>query len=55
MGTRGMRRDGKISTVPSSLRQTQENLKDGVRKGPGVIGCSKLREELHFVYSANLY
>lgn len=55
MGTRGMRRDGKASTVPSSLRQTQENLRDGVRKGPGVTGCSKLREELPFVYSENFY
>lgn len=52
MGTRGMRRDGKVSPVPSSLRQTQENLRDGVRKGPGATGRSKLREELPCLYSA---
>jgi len=46
-----VRRDSQKPTIPSSLRQTQENFRDDVRKEPVVIGWNKPAEELYFIYS----
>lgn len=45
-----MRRDDKILTLISSLKQVQEHPRNDVRKGPDGIGCNKFRQELHFIY-----